>query len=169
LSEQLLALTQVEHAGDLQRWEPVDLVALAQSVTEARLLQAHGRGDDLGFEASVARSEVQGVPLLLSEALSNLIDNAMVHGGPGVRITVRVGVDGFEVEDNGPGIAPEHQGHVFERFYRGASDPTIKGNGLGLAIVREIALQHQAVCSVHSPVTAQRGTRIRMTWPATHV
>jgi two-component system sensor histidine kinase TctE len=166
LSEQLLALTQVEHAGDLQRWEPVDLVALAQSVTEARLLQAHGRGDDLGFEASVARSEVQGVPLLLSEALSNLIDNAMVHGGPGVRITVRVGVDGFEVEDNGPGIAPEHQGHVFERFYRGASDPTIKGNGLGLAIVREIALQHQAVCSVHSPVMAQRGTRIRMSWPA---
>jgi two-component system sensor histidine kinase TctE len=58
---------------------------------------------------------------------------------------------------------------VFERFYRGASDPTIKGNGLGLAIVREIALQHQAVCSVHSPVMAQRGTRIRMTWPATQV
>jgi len=169
LSEQLLALTQVEHAGDMQRWEPVDLVAMAQSVTEARLLQAHERGDDLGFESSVAHNEVQGVPLLLSEALGNLIDNAMVHGGPGVRITVRVGVDGFEVEDNGPGIAPEHQAHVFERFYRGASDPRIQGNGLGLAIVREIALQHQAVCSVHSPVTAQRGTRIRMNWPATQV
>jgi two-component system sensor histidine kinase TctE len=169
LSEQLLALTQVEHAGDLQRWEPVDLVPLAQSVTEARLLQAHESGDDLGFEASVVRSEVQGVPFLLSEALSNLIDNAMVHGGLGVRITVRVGPAWFEVEDNGPGIAPEHQGHVFERFYRGASDPAIKGNGLGLAIVREIALQHQAVCSVHSPVAAQRGTRIRVTWPATQV
>lgn len=166
LSEQLLALTQVEHAGDMQRWEPVDLVALAQSVTEARLLQAHERGDDLGFEASVDHCVVQGVPLLLSEALGNLIDNAMVHGGLGVRITVRVRADGFEVEDNGQGIAPEHQAHVFERFYRGASDPSIQGNGLGLAIVREIALQHEALCSVHSPVTAQRGTRIRLTWPA---
>jgi two-component system sensor histidine kinase TctE len=57
---------------------------------------------------------------------------------------------------------------VFERFYRGASDPSIKGNGLGLAIVREIALQHQAECSVHSPLSAKRGTRMRMTWPATH-
>lgn len=168
LSEQLLALTQVEHAGDIQRWEPVDLVVLARSVTEARLLQAHERGDDLGFEAQATHNEVHGVPVLLGEALSNLIDNAMVHGGPGVRITVRVGPDWLEVEDNGPGIAPEHQAHVFERFYRGASNPSTKGNGLGLAIVREIALQHQALWSVHSPVFAQRGTRIRLTWPSIH-
>lgn len=167
LSEQLLALTQVEHAGDMQRWEPVDLVALAQSVTEARLLQAHERGDDLGFESAVPQACVQGVPLLLGEAISNLIDNAMVHGGPGVRITVRVGSSWFEVEDNGPGIAPEHQAHVFERFYRGAKDPAVKGNGLGLAIVREIALQHQADWRLHSPVSAGRGTRIRVSWPVT--
>jgi two-component system, OmpR family, sensor histidine kinase TctE len=167
LSEQLLALTQVEHAGDMQRWEPLDLVALAQSVTEARLLQAHERGDDLGFESTVARCEIQGVPLLLGEALSNLIDNAMVHGGPGVRITVRVGSAWVEVEDNGPGIAPSHQAHVFERFYRGANDPAIKGNGLGLAIVREIALHHQANWQLHSPTGAGRGTRIRVSWPTT--
>ncbi|MFM2075244.1 MAG: Sensor protein QseC [Pseudomonadota bacterium] len=164
LSEQLLALTQVEHAADMQRWEAVDLVALARSTTEARLLQAHERGDDLGFESQVLRCEVQGVPLLLGEALGNLIDNAMVHGGPGVHITVRVGLAWFEVEDNGPGIASVHQAHVFERFYRGASDPAVKGNGLGLAIVREIALQHQADWHLHSPVAQGRGTRIRVSW-----
>jgi two-component system sensor histidine kinase TctE len=70
-----------------------------------------------------------------------------------------------EVEDNGPGIAPQHQDHVFERFYRGASDPAIKGNGLGLAIVREIALQHQAEWHLQSPLADGRGTRIRLTWP----
>jgi two-component system sensor histidine kinase TctE len=102
--------------------------------------------------------------MLLSEALSNLIDNAMVHGGSGVHITVRVGARCFEVEDNGPGIAIEHQAHVFERFYRGAADPSIKGNGLGLAIVREIALQHRADWQLHSPVQAGRGTRIRVSW-----
>lgn len=165
LSEQLLALTQAEHAGDMQHWDSVDLVALARSVTESRLLQAHERGDDLGFETLVLRCEVQGVALLLGEAMSNLIDNAMVHGGAGVRITVRVGSAWVEVEDNGPGIAPEHQDHVFERFYRGATDPAIKGNGLGLAIVREIALQHQAEWHLQSPIVDGRGTRIRLTWP----
>ncbi len=167
LSEQLLALTQVEHAGDMQHWETVDLVSLARSVTEARLLQAHERGDDLGFETDMVRCEVQGVPLLLSEALSNLIDNAMVHGGSGVHITVRVGARWLEVQDNGPGIAPEHQAYVFERFYRGARDPNVKGNGLGLAIVREIALQHQAQWYLQSPVVDGRGTRIRLSWPET--
>lgn len=165
LSEQLLALTQVEHAGDMQNWAAVDLVSLARSVTEARLLQAHERGDDLGFESLIDRCEVQGVALLMGEALSNLIDNAMVHGGQGVRITVRVGSAWVEVEDSGPGIAAEHQDHVFERFYRGATDPSVKGNGLGLAIVREIALQHQAEWELHSPVSLGRGTRIRLSWP----
>jgi two-component system, OmpR family, sensor histidine kinase TctE len=165
LSEQLLALTQVEHAGDMQAWAAVDLVSLARTVTETRLLQAHERGDDLGFESLVPRCEVQGVALLLGEAVSNLIDNAMVHGGAGVRITVRVGSSWVEVEDNGPGIELEHQDHVFERFYRGATDPAIKGNGLGLAIVREIALQHQAEWNLQSPLAHGRGTRIRLTWP----
>lgn len=167
LSEQLLALTQVEHAGDMQNWAAVDLVSLARSVTEARLLQAHERGDDLGFESLIDRCEVQGVALLMGEALSNLIDNAMVHGGQGVRITVRVGSAWVEVEDNGPGIALEQQDHVFERFYRGVTDPSVKGNGLGLAIVREIALQHQAEWELHSPVSLGRGTRIRLNWPNT--
>jgi two-component system sensor histidine kinase TctE len=68
-----------------------------------------------------------------------------------------------EVEDTGPGIAPEHRAHVFERFYR-AAPPALRGSGLGLAIVREIAQQYGAQVSLRSaPGT---GTVFRMEWPA---
>jgi len=114
---------------------------------------------------------VQGHAVLLQEALANLIDNAMHHGGPGVRITVRVTAQGFEVEDEGPGIAPEHQAHVFERFYRAAA-PGVSGSGLGLAIVQEIARQHGARAVVHSPLTPGtpeggrgRGSCVGLCWP----
>jgi two-component system sensor histidine kinase TctE len=115
------------------------------------------------LELQVPRSEVQGVDLLLHEALSNLIDNAMHHGPAGTHITVRVGPSWVEVVDDGPGIAPEHQAHVFERFYR-AAPSGVSGSGLGLAIVREIASQQGVEVSLRSPVAEGRGTAIRMSW-----
>ncbi len=165
LTEQLLAMTRVEHAREMHSPQSVDLVALARRVTQEHLMRAHQLGDDLGLEALVAQCEVQGVDVLLHEALSNLIDNAIHHGPVGTHITVRVGDGWFEVEDDGPGIAPEHQAHVFERFYR-AAHSGVSGSGLGLAIVKEIASQHGAVLEVNSPLDKGRGTLIRMIWPA---
>ncbi len=164
LTEQLLAMTRAEHARELHTAQTVDLVALARQVTQEHLLRAHQRGDDLGLEALLERCEVQGVELLLHEAVSNLIDNAIHHGDPGhTRITVRVGGSWIEVEDNGPGIPEKHQPHVFERFYR-AAPAGLPGTGLGLAIVREIALQHGAKVSIRSPVQDGRGTAVRIEW-----
>ncbi|MBP6246017.1 MAG: sensor histidine kinase N-terminal domain-containing protein, partial [Limnohabitans sp.] len=157
LTEQLLAMTRVEHAREMHSPQTVDVVALAKRVTQEHLMRAHQLGDDLGLELQVAQCEVHGVDLLLHEALSNLIDNAIHHGPAGTQITVRVGAHWFEVEDDGPGIAPEHQAHVFERFYR-AAPSGLSGSGLGLAIVKEIASQHGAQVSVRSPVHGGRGT-----------
>lgn len=164
LTEQLLAMTRVEHAREMHSPHTVDLVDLARRVTQEHLMRAHQLGDDLGLEVQVAQCEVQGVDLLLHEALSNLIDNAIHHGPVGTHITVRVGEFWLEVEDDGPGIAPEHQAHVFERFYR-AAPSGVNGSGLGLAIVKEIANQHGAVIQVTSPVEKGRGALIRMSWP----
>jgi two-component system sensor histidine kinase TctE len=163
LTEQLLAMTRVEHAREMHSPQTVDVVALAKRVTQEHLMRAHQLGDDLGLELQVAQCEVHGVDLLLHEALSNLIDNAIHHGPAGTQITVRVGAHWFEVEDDGPGIAPEHQAHVFERFYR-AAPSGLSGSGLGLAIVKEIASQHCAQVSVRSPVHGGRGTAIRLSW-----
>lgn len=165
LTEQMLALTRVEHAREMHTFGSVDLLGLARQVTESHLLRAHQLGHDLGLEATVASSPVSGVDVLLQEALGNLIDNALHHCPAGARITVRVGSAWVEVEDDGPGIAPVHQPHVWERFYR-AAPAGVAGSGLGLAIVKEIALQHGARLSVQSPVQADRGTLIRLEWPS---
>jgi len=164
LTAQLLALTRAEHGPDMEPRASVDLVALARQVTEDHLWRAHERGDDLGFESTTQKFEVQGHAVLLQEALANLIDNAMHHGGAGVCITVRVGAQGIEVEDDGPGIPLAHQAHVFERFYR-AAPAGVSGSGLGLAIVQEIARQHGALAQVQSPVRDGRGTLMRLRWP----
>ena len=97
-----------------------------------------------------------------------MLDNAIHHGGPGTHVTVRVVAHGVEVEDDGPGIAPEHQAHVFERFYRAAA-PGVSGSGLGLAIVQEIARQHGGRVELHSPLAKGRGTRIGLFWPVPQV
>ena len=80
-------------------------------------------------------------PRRLERIVANLIDNALEHGGRDV--AVRVGRDGsgafVEVTDHGPGIAPEHLEHLFERFYKADPARTGRGTGLGLAIALENA------------------------------
>jgi two-component system sensor histidine kinase TctE len=167
LTEQLLAMTRAEHAGALPDGghdETVDLLALAREVTGEYLARALQQGDDLGFEALVGACLVPGTAGLLHDALGNLIDNALHHTPAGTRITVRVGPRWVEVEDHGPGIPAEHQAHVFERFYR-AAPASVRGSGLGLAIVREIAQQHGAQLTLHSPLPTGPGTVFRITWP----
>ena len=71
-----------------------------------------------------------------------LVENALRHTPPGTNVRIRAGQENSQallaVEDEGPGIAPEHAQHVFERFYR-VEGERASGSGLGLAIARELA------------------------------
>lgn len=164
LATQLLTLTRAEHSPEIDSPSTVDLVALAQQVTAENLWRVHAAGADLGLEAQVPCCFMVGHAELLQEALVNLIDNALHHGGGGVHITVRVLAWGLEVVDDGPGIADAHLAHVFERFYR-AAPAGVSGSGLGLAIVQEIARQHGALAQVRSPARDGRGTAVAIRWP----
>lgn len=77
------------------------------------------------------------------EALDNLLDNGIKYAPEGSQITVSaISYESFvciEVKDEGPGIAEEEQGKIFERFYRSPSSLQIQGFGIGLYLVREIA------------------------------
>ncbi len=89
--------------------------------------------------------QVQADSRRLRLAFTNLVDNAVKYTPSGG--TVRVGTwcseeeVGVTVVDDGPGVAPEHAEHVFDRFYRGSA-ATADGTGLGLAICREVAVAH---------------------------
>lgn len=119
----------------------VDLASIARPlVDDARARAPHATidvsaGDD---------TAVSGDPDALERVLRNLIDNALAAIGPTGRIDVRLSHRNGHVEwriaDDGPGV-PEHQRErIFERFVR--LDPTKPGHGLGLAIARRIAQQH---------------------------
>jgi two-component system OmpR family sensor kinase len=83
-------------------------------------------------------------PLRIRQALGNLVDNALRHGGGDVvlRAHAQDGGVSLEVSDGGPGFAPDISGRAFERFARGDRARTRGGTGLGLAIVRAIAEAH---------------------------
>jgi len=126
-------------------------------------------GVDLGYEGE-EQLAVQGHPLLLREALNNLIDNALHYAGHGATVTVRVDIAGaglatLAVEDDGPGVAPAHLRDLFARFWRGSDKPG--GCGLGLSIVEEIALQH-AGQTFAEPVTPH-GLRVGLKVPLSAV
>ena len=164
LVNQLLALARAETRADGSNgFVFLDLEAVAREVTRELVPNALDKQIDLGLEAVGEPVMVLGHPVLLREMLKNLIDNALRYTPEHGAVTVRIIMDRttsnahLEVEDDGPGIAPEERTLVFERFYRILGNGT-DGSGLGLAIVREIAHQHGASVTLRSAsVTASPG------------
>jgi two-component system sensor histidine kinase TctE len=163
LANQLLALARAE-PGARSVTSQVDLKGVAEGEAEGWVRQSLVRDIDLGFELEAA--PVAGDALLLREALSNLVHNAVEYSQRGGRVTVRTGRRNghsfLEVEDDGPGIAPQERDRVLERFYRVPGTPGT-GSGLGLAIVREIAASHAAAISIMNG--AAGGCRVGITFP----
>ncbi|MDQ6750701.1 MAG: HAMP domain-containing histidine kinase [Actinomycetota bacterium] len=135
LLEDLLALEREEAAPGPR--EPVRLDALAA--------EAARRSPEVEVEAAHPVS-VDGEPDALARALSNLINNARVHGPAGGGIAVAVQARGgrarLTVRDEGPGLTPEDAARAVRRFWRGPGVGERPGSGLGLAIVAATARRH---------------------------
>jgi two-component system sensor histidine kinase TctE len=161
LVHQLLSLARNEVEVKLN---PLDISALARDLAREWTPRAVKAGVDLGFEGDQS-AMVLGQALLLREALSNLLDNALTYAGTLSVVTLRVQQSDdsvlIEVEDNGPGLKPEDLAHVFERFWRASDLPG--GCGLGLAIVAEIALRHAG--QAHAMSANPHGLRVRLQLP----
>jgi two-component system sensor histidine kinase KdpD len=110
-------------------------------------------------------------PILLEQALGNVVENAVRHAGPTARIAVSASaiVDAVRivVEDDGPGIPVDVLPHVFEKFVRASRDGSDggEGSGLGLAIAKGIADAHGGAVVAESPVADGHGTRVTMVLP----
>ena len=146
LLQQLLALGRLdpENAHDLDT-QPVDLVALAHDVGALYLDTALARQITLELLVPDAPVWAAAQAQLVSEALGNLVDNALRYSPPGSRVEISVADNPptLAVADSGPGLPGDERDAVLERFVRGRN-ASGDGSGLGLAIVREIAELHQA-------------------------
>ena len=161
LVHQLLSLAR--HGVDV-KLQTLDVAALAREVAREWTPRAVAAGVDLGYEGEDSLM-AEGEKLMLREALSNLLDNAILYAGRGAVVTVRTLRQDdavlIEVEDNGPGLASADLQHVFERFWRASDLPG--GCGLGLAIVSEIARRHGGSATAN-PVQPQ-GLLLRLSLP----
>jgi signal transduction histidine kinase len=133
----------------------VDLTQVATEAAEGYALLVDSDGHRL-----VRRLE-PGLGLIgdaesLRRAVDNLLSNARRVSPPGGEITIatgnRLGWAWLAIRDQGPGITPEHQERVFDRFWRGAGGGRgrDRGTGLGLAIVRQVVESHGGTVALHS-------------------
>jgi len=138
----------VELARDEAPVEEVERLDLAE-VVAAAVTRARRRATtkDIVIEVTSASSWIDGRPNLLERAVTNLLDNAVKFSPANSTIRVRTAAGEVIVSDEGPGIAPADQQHVFERFYRSTDARSLPGSGLGLAIVADAVRTHGGTVS----------------------
>ncbi len=148
-------------AAELPLESTVDVAAVARRLLEARDEPADVLALDAPPRLDVARTH----ELLLERLLANLVDNALRHGKPPVRI--RLWHDGaaavLDVEDHGPGIAPAARATLTQAFARGDASRGTPGTGLGLAIVQQIVRRMGGTLSFES---AGAASCVRVRLPA---
>ena len=144
----LLSISALESQQARLNFEPVSIRLAAESVVDELARQAFERFVVVSLEIPEQLPAVRADAQRLHQVLFNLLDNAIKYTPSGGHVTIRADEkDGFietTVADDGPGIAPEHLPHVFERFYRvdKARSRELGGTGLGLSIVKHIVQSH---------------------------
>jgi two-component system, OmpR family, sensor histidine kinase MprB len=123
--------------------EPVELT----DVVSRALERARRRAGDVEFSATLVPWTLVGDATALERAVLNLLDNAAKWSPPGATVRVQMRqLDPWslllEVADTGPGIAEQDLPRVFDRFYRATGARDMPGSGLGLSIVRQVAIRH---------------------------
>jgi two-component system, OmpR family, sensor kinase len=169
LVEDLLLLARLDQRRPLAR-QPVDLTVLAADAVEDAHAVAPGRPVSLSLSGEGSLL-VTGDEERLRQVLRNLVTNALTHTPPEASVAIRLSRTPqeavLEVADTGPGLAPEQQQRVFERFYR--ADPSRSrreggtGTGLGLAIVAAITAAHSGRVELDSAPGA--GATFRLILP----
>ena len=166
LIDDIIRLSQLDE-GDAMPTEPVDLLAVSQEAAENLHDAAAARNVTVSVTGQPA--VLPGVRRLIYEIVYNLCDNAIKYNRDGGRVDVTVAADAggssITVADTGIGIALEHQGRVFERFYRvdKSHSKASGGTGLGLSIVKHAVQYHHGRIELES--TPGTGTTIRVVFP----
>ena len=163
-------LTAADTRGQAE-WTTVDVEQLVEEVAGAAAAGAERLGVTLTV-AELAGAEVEGSPSSLRRALMALVDNAVSHARSAVTISVRTTRRRVEIEvsDDGPGIPKDIAPRLFERFasqrIEASSSEARRHYGLGLALVADVAANHQGRVAASDRVDGQPGAVFTLTLPA---
>ena len=168
LVEDLLLLARLDQSRELTI-DPVDINHLVnEAIASAK---AAGPSHEIALKSSSDEVFVLGDSMRIHQAVSNLLANARTHTPAGTKIEVGILQNESEVQisvsDNGPGLSPEDQTRIFERFFR--ADPSRarvsgEGSGLGLAIVDAVMKAHGGSVEVLSELN--QGAKFTLHFPA---
>ncbi|MEW6641597.1 MAG: HAMP domain-containing sensor histidine kinase [Pseudomonadota bacterium] len=160
MTGQLLDLQRLDQKADA--FGPVDLVALAQRVVLDLAPLAFNAGYEMAFEPQTDAVMVKGDQMSIERALTNLVQNAIDHGGRRGTIAIAVTAGGrIEVSDEGDGIPPEERDHILEPFYRLQEGG--QGAGLGLDLVQKIMHLHGG--RIEADASRSGGACLRLIFP----
>ncbi|MBL8223686.1 MAG: HAMP domain-containing histidine kinase [Chromatiales bacterium] len=140
----LLRIARLESGTHEGEWQQVDLPALLHDAWELYAAVAEER--DIRVRPATGSGSVRGDADLIFQAVSNLLDNAVKYSPAGSEVSLELADRGADVAirvaDHGPGIPAAEHGKVMDRFYRVAATAALPGSGLGLSLVRAIAVHH---------------------------
>lgn len=162
----MLEISQAENRIDRSPREEMDLVPFVARAVELYSALAEDLGISLEPRLPAHPVVFSGHTGKLQRLLGNLLDNAMKFTPRGGRVVVALS-DGpvvLEVSNTGPGVAPDDIPHVFKRFWRAEKSRSLPGNGLGLALVKAIAVSYGGAVSCESDPGAW--TTFRVTFPS---
>jgi signal transduction histidine kinase len=162
----LLRLAEIDAGMRRSGFVTLDVADLAANAVEFYAPAAELKNIDLVLR-SAGPVSVSGDPILLAQALSNLIDNALKYAPVNGAIEVAViersdGTAQISVSDNGPGISDSEKSKVVERFYRGDASRGTPGVGLGLSLVQAVAKLHGSALELSDQTP---GLRVALTLP----
>ncbi len=165
LINDMLRLSEIDEGGAMEEMCRTDLSSAAMNVAN-RLVDMAESAEITLLTESEHEVYIRGIPSVLDDIIVNLVVNAIKYNKEGGKVFVKVyktedGKKGvLRVEDTGIGIAKEHLGRVFERFYRvdKSRSKAVGGTGLGLSIVKNGAGLHKAELSIDSE--PEKGTTV---------
>ncbi len=155
LINDIIRLSQLDENHEIIT-ETVDLEEISKEVAEVLSAAAAKKNVSLNVEGESC--PITGVRRYVYEIVYNLCDNAIRYNVDGGKVTIRISKESgnaeISVADTGIGIAPEHQGRIFERFYRvdKSHSKETGGTGLGLSIVKHAVQFHSGKITLNSQV-----------------
>ena len=165
LAGNILLLSKIEHQSiqTRQNWYRLD-EQIRQSIV---IMEPKWSEKEIEFDVDMMDVEYLGNENLICHVWDNLLSNAIKFSPCGGTIYIRMMPEGekirFSIENEGPQISEYSMKHIFDKFYQGDSSHKQEGNGLGLALVNEIARQHGGQVKVLA--SSEKGSTIALILP----